>query len=66
MTCKCFFLNKNPLFIDEENNNYNISEASLCVDAGNSEIENIPETDFIGNQRISGTSIDIGAYEYQK
>ena len=58
-------LNTNPLFIDEGNSNYNLSSESPCINAGSTSFDEIPETDLNGDSRISGDSIDIGAYEFQ-
>ena len=58
--------NKNPLFIDETNEIYQLQTHSPCINTGNSNIENLPETDLAENPRISGSSIDIGAYEFQE
>jgi predicted outer membrane repeat protein len=37
---------------------------SPCIDMGNSEISDIPLTDFSGNDRIQNNLVDMGAYEY--
>lgn len=59
-------LNQDPLFLDEANENYQLQTGSPCINAGNNGIENLPETDILGNPRISGSSVDMGAYEYQE
>ncbi len=51
-----------PLFTDE----FNLSKGSSAIDKGKSEI--IPkfiQLDLIGNPRINGESIDLGAYEFK-
>ena len=54
-------------FVDQVNGDYHIGENSVLVDAGTNTIAGItfPEIDLDGNDRIVGTSIDIGPYEYQ-
>jgi len=59
-------MNQDPLFVDETNGNYELQDGSPCINAGNDEVENLPETDILGNPRFSGTSIDMGAYEFQE
>lgn len=54
-----------PQFVDEENNNYQLSASSPCIDMGTNAIDSLPEFDLLGNPRIVGSSIDIGAYEFQ-
>jgi len=54
-----------PLFIDVTNNNYQLSDGSPCIDKGFNDITELPEFDLAGNPRIVGSSIDIGAYEFQ-
>jgi hypothetical protein len=45
-------------------NNLRLAPGSPCIDAGNSAYA--PDTiDLDGNQRIVGSSVDIGAFEYQ-
>ncbi len=55
-----------PLFVDEENNDCQLQSDSPCVNAGYNNAPNLPETDILGNPRISGPAVDIGAYEYQE
>jgi len=59
-------MNQNPLFVDDTNGYYELLDDSPCINAGNDEVENLPEFDLLGNPRISGISIDMGAYEYQE
>jgi len=59
-------LGQNPLFVDEELEDFRLKSNSPCIDVGNGDIEFICEKDFLGNPRISGNQIDIGALEYQK
>jgi parallel beta-helix repeat protein len=54
-----------PLFVDAANNDYRLSAGSLCIDKGTNSVDSIPEFDLLGNPRIVGSSIDIGAYEFQ-
>lgn len=59
--------NSGPLFIDPTNGNYQLQESSLLIDRGESSIIKSLEIskDIIGNSRIDGNAVDIGAYEYQ-
>ena len=59
------------LFVDAENGDYHLAEGSQAMDKGDNQYaynagldEN--SLDLAGNPRFSGSSIDIGAYEYQK
>lgn len=49
-----------PLFVDEDEDNYRLQTGSPCINAGVA--ENAPETDIVGAERID--NIDIGAFEY--
>lgn len=51
---------------DATSSNFGIQSTSPCVDKGDSTATNALPTDYAGNPRISGTKIDIGAYEISK
>ncbi len=51
-----------PLFADEENNDYQLGEFSPCIDAG-TDWDGAPDTDIDGTSRPIGAAIDMGAYE---
>lgn len=65
-------LNEDPLFFGSDENPYELSGGSPCIDAGTPDTNglNVPFGDIIGNLRIwdgdnNGTAvIDMGAYEY--
>ncbi len=44
---------------------YKLQETSPCVDAGAVTGSNFPLLDLAGNQRIYGSTVDIGCYEWQ-
>jgi len=52
-----------PLFIDQANGDYHLSDDSPCIGAGTS--EDAPKTDIEGNPRPNpaGSNPDMGAYE---
>jgi len=55
----------NPLFIDTALNDFRLLSSSPCINAGN--IDSIPSgilTDIVGNPRVYGGAIDLGAYEF--
>ena len=54
--------NVDPLFVGSSN--YRLSSSSPCINAGNNSAPSIPTTDEDGNPRISGGTVDMGAYEY--
>jgi hypothetical protein len=70
-------INKDPVFVSSAD--CRLEEGSPCINEGRSSVlpddisdlnrnddleERIP-LDLVGNNRIQGTSIDMGAYEYQ-
>lgn len=60
-------IDADPMFQMEGEHPYQLGSGSPCIDAGTLNIPDFtfPETDILGNPRIVGGSIDIGAYEYQ-
>lgn len=56
-----------PNFVNPTGNNmdFSLKASSPCIDKGNSSAYNY-SFDIIGNSRVSGASIDIGAYEYKE
>lgn len=54
-------LTSDPLFEDEKNANYHLSENSPCIDAGIQ--DEAPETDIEKQSRLFEEGIDMGAYE---
>ena len=53
----------NPQFTSISSNDYTLSSNSACINAGTSSNIEVGEQDLIGNNRISGSSIDMGCYE---
>jgi hypothetical protein len=53
----------NPQFVDGTNNDFHLAPASPCIDAGIVQSWMIGAHDLDGNPRVSGLSVDIGAYE---
>jgi hypothetical protein len=59
--------NQNPLFLDTLSGNYRLSACSPARDAGAFSWLNggISYKDIAGNPRVTGSSLDIGPYEFQ-
>ncbi len=54
-----------PLFVDAANGDFHLASGSPCIDKGTNEAWMAAATDLDGTQRISGASVDMGAYEVQ-
>lgn len=53
-----------PGFTDAANGDFSLTSSSILLDRGYSAKATV-EMDIAGNARISGTTVDIGCYEYQ-
>jgi len=53
-----------PLWVDPGKENFQLQPVSPCIDAGTLDALGLPELDFEGGPRVSGASVDIGAYEF--
>jgi hypothetical protein len=57
----------NPMFVDYNGGNYRLDINSPCVDPAIMTLNPYnPYSDLDGNARVSGSGIDMGAYEYQQ
>jgi hypothetical protein len=56
-------LDEDPLFVDAEGGDLRLLAGSPAIDAGNESVSGLPATDILGNPRIIGETIDMGAYE---
>ncbi|HZR16313.1 MAG TPA: choice-of-anchor Q domain-containing protein [Verrucomicrobiae bacterium] len=53
-----------PLFLDAANGDFRLQPGSPCINSGLNELA-AGQTDLDGHPRISGGTVDIGAYEFQ-
>ncbi|MEM6318138.1 MAG: choice-of-anchor Q domain-containing protein [Bacteroidota bacterium] len=56
-------LNQNPIFKNTANGDFSIAKTSVGINTGNNTAVGGIITDFNGNPRISGCTVDRGAYE---
>ncbi len=56
-------IDQEPIFMNDENWNYQLELSSPCVDSGSEKIDFIPELDLAGNERVIGNIIDMGCFE---
>ncbi|MBQ8286465.1 MAG: hypothetical protein IJZ10_09195, partial [Thermoguttaceae bacterium] len=54
-----------PLFKDAANGDYTLAENSQAIDKGADEYADASTTDLAGASRFVGSSVDLGAYEFQ-
>lgn len=60
-------VDEKPLFVDAAVRDYHLAEQSPCRNAGDSDLANHDIThDLDGLNRFSGSSIDMGAFEFQE
>ena len=63
-------ISADPLFMDRLNEDYQLSLTSPAIDAGDTTVEGLPETDITANNRIVDgylntiALVDLGAYEF--
>ena len=57
-------ISTDPMFANFTNGNFRLQSNSPCINAGNN-VFVVGATDLDGNPRISGGTVDMGAYEYQ-
>ena len=56
-------LDEDPLFVNSTGGDLRLLAGSPAIDAGDETVEGLPSTDLLGNPRIIGGTIDMGAYE---
>ncbi len=57
-------ITNNPQFVDAAAGNYRLDISSPCIDAGTNMSWMWSVTDLDGNPRITGGTVDMGAYEF--
>jgi len=60
------FINLDPVFVDQINGDFHLSEGSPCIDAGDPSYVALPgETDIDGEARVQGAAVDLGSDEFE-
>ena len=57
-------ISADPLFVNAGIGDYRLQAGSPCVNAGTNQAWMVGASDLTGNARISGGTVDMGAYEY--
>jgi hypothetical protein len=57
-------INVDPQFSDYMTENYHLQSTSPCIDSGSNSSPSVPAVDLDGVVRPFGTTVDMGAYEY--
>ena len=52
-----------PYFVSPQTGDYRLRDLSALIDAGNTEVSELPATDLSGLARVYGNAVDIGCYE---
>ena len=55
----------NPRFVNGRRGDYHLRKNSPCINAGDNDAPELPDTDKDSDPRIQGETVDMGAYEYQ-
>ena len=61
-------INLEPKFVDAEKGDFRLLPDSPCIDAGDNNVADLPDTDILGMHRIMyggrSLTVDMGAYEF--
>jgi|GEM_PF-2193901 len=56
-------INQDPLFVNATGGDFHLQPTSPCINAGTNAAANLPATDFEGDTRIIGGTVDMGVDE---
>jgi predicted outer membrane repeat protein len=57
-------IRSDPLWVDPALGDFRLQDGSPCIDAGTEDLDELPDYDLDGNPRISGLTVDMGAFEF--